>query len=242
MRRKRATNADVARIATQQHGVITLAQLPGVGLSSAAVTRRVQTGRLFRVHRGVYAVRHTALGNEGRWMAAVLASGKGAVLSHRSAAELWAMLPARGGPVDITIASASGRAKKRSDLERGFLRLCRRHRLPMPEVNVPIGPYTADFLWRERGLIVETDGWQAHRGRQAFEGDRLRALATFLRPAKESRHALGRVELELLIADPDLVARLEARRAKRGQDAYLAQALLEIGERLGVRQVVAPHE
>ena len=46
-------------------------------------------------------------------MAAVLASGKGAVLSHRSAAELWAMLPSRGGPADITIASASGRAKKR---------------------------------------------------------------------------------------------------------------------------------
>ena len=44
----------------------------------------------------------------------------------------------------------------------------------MPEVNVPIGPYTADFLWRERSLIVETDGWQAHRGRQAFEEDRLR--------------------------------------------------------------------
>ncbi len=173
-------------------------------------------------------------------MAAVLACGESAALSHRSAAELWAMLPARNGAVDVTIASASGRGKRqgirlhrspgmpavattkrseirvttpartladlrratqpwewrraarqasfnglrigeegghdrtRSDLERDFLRLCRRHRLPMPEVNVPIGPYTVDFLWRERRLIVETDGWLAHRGRQAFEDDRVR--------------------------------------------------------------------
>jgi very-short-patch-repair endonuclease len=39
---------------------------------------------------------------------------------------------------------------------------------------VPIGPYVVDFLWRERRLIVETDGWLAHRGRQAFEDDRVR--------------------------------------------------------------------
>jgi very-short-patch-repair endonuclease len=39
---------------------------------------------------------------------------------------------------------------------------------------VAIGPYTVDFLWRERGLVVETDGWEGHRGRQAFEDDRAR--------------------------------------------------------------------
>jgi very-short-patch-repair endonuclease len=44
----------------------------------------------------------------------------------------------------------------------------------MPRVNVPIGPYTVDFLWPEYRLAVETDGWQAHRGRQAFEDDRER--------------------------------------------------------------------
>jgi very-short-patch-repair endonuclease len=41
-------------------------------------------------------------------------------------------------------------------------------------MNVPIGPYTVDFLWRDRPLVVETDGWDAHRGRQAFEDDRAR--------------------------------------------------------------------
>jgi very-short-patch-repair endonuclease len=62
----------------------------------------------------------------------------------------------------------------RSELEHHFLRLCRRHRLPMPEPNAAVGPFTADFLWREPALIVETDGYRYHRGRQAFEDDRAR--------------------------------------------------------------------
>jgi very-short-patch-repair endonuclease len=51
-----------------------------------------------------------------------------------------------------------------SPLELSFLRLCRRRRLPEPEVNVHIGPYRVDFLWRSRRLIVETDGDRYHRG------------------------------------------------------------------------------
>jgi very-short-patch-repair endonuclease len=64
----------------------------------------------------------------------------------------------------------------RSELEDLFLRLCRRHRLPRPEVNVRIGRYEVDFLWREQRLIVETDGYRYHRGAQAFEDDRERDL------------------------------------------------------------------
>ena len=64
----------------------------------------------------------------------------------------------------------------RSDLEGAFLRLCRRHGLPEPERNVRVGPFTVDFLWRDEGLVVETDGYAAHRGRQAFLDDRAREL------------------------------------------------------------------
>jgi very-short-patch-repair endonuclease len=64
----------------------------------------------------------------------------------------------------------------RSELEALFLRLCRRHRLPTPEVNVRVGPYTVDFLWREQRLVVEVDGYRTHGGRQAFEDDRAREL------------------------------------------------------------------
>jgi hypothetical protein len=61
----------------------------------------------------------------------------------------------------------------RSELKRAFLLLCRHHRLPAPEVNQRIGPYTVDFLWRDRRRVVETDGYVTHRGRQALEDDRV---------------------------------------------------------------------
>jgi len=64
----------------------------------------------------------------------------------------------------------------RSELEARFLALCRRHRLPRPEVNVRAGSFIADFLWRSHRLIVELDGYRAHSGRAAFESDRRRDL------------------------------------------------------------------
>ena len=72
------------------------AQLVALGLSRESIQRRVRTGRLHRIHQGVYAVGHTRITQRGRWMAAVLAGGRSAVLSHRSAAALWQLLPARG--------------------------------------------------------------------------------------------------------------------------------------------------
>jgi very-short-patch-repair endonuclease len=65
----------------------------------------------------------------------------------------------------------------RSDLERDFQRFCRRCRLPKPEVNVRIDRYLVDFLWRGSMLVVETDGYEYHSGRVAFEDDRARDLA-----------------------------------------------------------------
>jgi hypothetical protein len=76
----------VAELSGRQWGVVALAQLRAAGLSDDAVQRRVRAGRLHRLHHGVYAVGHTVLKREGRWLAAVLACGDGAVLSHRSAA------------------------------------------------------------------------------------------------------------------------------------------------------------
>jgi very-short-patch-repair endonuclease len=62
----------------------------------------------------------------------------------------------------------------RSELERRFLRLCSRYVLPKPDVNVQVGPYEVDFLWRNRRLIVETDGFATHGGRVAFGRDKER--------------------------------------------------------------------
>jgi very-short-patch-repair endonuclease len=276
----------IARLATSQHGVISINQLRELGVTRDSVRRRVEMGRLHHVHRGVYAVGHTAPSMQREWMAAVLAcergdgggepgaglGGKaedpaaaiaagqtttilghwGAALSHRSAAGLWTLLPAgKNGPIDVLVPGNGGKRRRRgirvhrsltflpthvtirggipvttpartvadlrrvvsrpgkdglisarelrrairqtevlglplgddetrdrtrSDLERDFLRLCRRHRLPAPEVNVRIGPQLVDFLWRDRGLVVETDGYRYHRGRASFEDDRARDL------------------------------------------------------------------
>lgn len=96
-------DASIAVLAERQHGAVAVEQLRGIGLAHTDVAYRVQTGRLHRVHRGVYAVGHPRLSREGRFLAAVLAVGPGAVLSHRSAAVLWGLVSDVGGPVDITV-------------------------------------------------------------------------------------------------------------------------------------------
>jgi hypothetical protein len=81
-------NAQLATLATRQHGVLTTSQLRTV-LSSAAIAHRAATGRLHAVYRGVYAVGHARLSERGRYMAAVLAVGDDAALAGLSAATLW---------------------------------------------------------------------------------------------------------------------------------------------------------
>ena len=62
----------------------------------------------------------------------------------------------------------------RSEFESRFLAVCRRHRLPQPSVNVSVGRFTVDFLWRAERLVVELDGYRTHSSRAAFEADRAR--------------------------------------------------------------------
>jgi hypothetical protein len=94
MLRKDSTGVDqaLAELAHRQWGVVSLAQLQALGLGGRAVQLRAQTGRLRRLYRGVYAIGGAALPREGRGLAAVLACGDGAVLSHTSAAVHWGLL------------------------------------------------------------------------------------------------------------------------------------------------------
>jgi predicted transcriptional regulator of viral defense system len=93
----------IAALAEGQHGVVTLSQLQFVGLSRSAVSRRAAVGRLYRVHRGVYAVGRPRLEVHGRWMAAVLACGPEGVLSHRSAAALWGLRRGERPRTDVCV-------------------------------------------------------------------------------------------------------------------------------------------
>jgi very-short-patch-repair endonuclease len=107
MRHLRSTaDARLAVIAARQHGVVTVEQLREAGIDKYRVRDRVRAGRLHRLHRGVYAVGHRSISWRGRWLAAVLAAGDGAVLSHTSAAALWRFLRPIPGPVHITLGAA----------------------------------------------------------------------------------------------------------------------------------------
>ena len=89
--------------------MVSLAQLRELGLSSSVVHNRTKAGRLHRIHRGVYAVGHRNLPTKARWLAAVLACGPEAVLSHRAALALWELRPAPSRPYDVTVV-ARGRS------------------------------------------------------------------------------------------------------------------------------------
>jgi very-short-patch-repair endonuclease len=101
-------DARISELAGRQHGVIATPQLIQLGVSKSSIGDRVAAKRLHRIHRGVYAVGHTRLSNEGRWMAAVLACGDCAVLSHRSAAALWGIRRPRNGAIEITVPRTTG--------------------------------------------------------------------------------------------------------------------------------------
>ncbi len=98
----RARPDTVALIAADRHGVVSRPQLLQAGLTNAAITRWAQTGRFHRIHRGVFAVGHRVLTREGWWMAAVLACGERAVLSHATAAAAWD-LQRNEGAIHVTV-------------------------------------------------------------------------------------------------------------------------------------------
>lgn len=109
---KRSDPADVAigRLADVQYGVVARRQLVQIGVTGRAIHSRISRGLLIPLHRGVYAFGHRRLAIEGRWLAAVLAAGPGAVLSHRDAAALHGMRKApESTRVSVTTTSAARR-------------------------------------------------------------------------------------------------------------------------------------
>jgi predicted transcriptional regulator of viral defense system len=101
----------IARLASAQHGVVTLPQLLALGISRGAVEGRVKRKRLLRVHRGVYAVGHTALTQDGRLIAAVFACGTGALLSHRSAGAKHGLISWSPNRIDVVVGEKRGKRR-----------------------------------------------------------------------------------------------------------------------------------
>src|SRR5436190_9815220 len=101
----------MARLAPAQHGVVSRAQLASIGMSRGAIGHRLAQGRLHPVHRGIYLVGHPVPPPLARETAALLACGPAAVLSHRSAAWIWRLLPDPGEDVEVTIHGRDVRAR-----------------------------------------------------------------------------------------------------------------------------------
>jgi very-short-patch-repair endonuclease len=258
----------VAERVAGQWGVASRAQLCAAGVAPTTVDHWVRAGRLRVLYRGVYAAGGSALRVEGRRLAAVLAFGPGAVLSHRSAAAHWGLLPTAQERIDVTAPvtrhgvpgtrlhrtrsldaqdttrhegipittvhrtlldlAATTRADQlenalaqamhlqrydqraiddviaRSNGHRGtkvlaeatkeepqitksmwemrMLKLVRSAHLPEPICNKALhvpdhGECVPDFYWPAYDLIVETDGWEAHRTLAAFRADRAKDAA-----------------------------------------------------------------
>jgi very-short-patch-repair endonuclease len=97
----RGRERELARLATRQHGVVARRQLRAIGFGEKAIKVRLDAGRLSAIHREVFAVGHSRMSRNGRWLAAVLAYGDFALLSHRTAAALWELARPGSSPIDV---------------------------------------------------------------------------------------------------------------------------------------------
>jgi len=181
----------IADLATRQHGVIALHQLRTLGLSASAARSRVAVGRLHRVHAGVFAAGHAPLTRNGHSIAAVLACGPGAALSHREAAALRELRSSNRTRIDVTSPGRRGRGCEEIEVHSAAtLRPCdveevdgipcttvARTLLDLAEVTdrrqVERACDRAEVL-EVLDLIAELDGHRVHSTRRAFEHDRRR--------------------------------------------------------------------
>jgi very-short-patch-repair endonuclease len=112
--------------------VLTRSDLEALGFSKMAIDHRLATGRLHLISRGIYAVGRPELTPHGRWMAAVLVCGNAAMLSHRSAAQLWGIGHEEGKRIDVTV-------RRKAEIHRAGIKVRARPSLPETSVVVRFG-------------------------------------------------------------------------------------------------------
>jgi Transcriptional regulator, AbiEi antitoxin/Protein of unknown function (DUF559) len=296
-------DAAIGRLAARQHGSVTSTQLVALGFSPTQIAHRVRQGRLFRPHRGVFAVGRPPGTPLERAAAAVLACGPAAALSHQAALALWGFADRWPDAFDVTITSGDRRPKgitvhrstvltrrdirvqlgihatspartildstpgtparqltrrvnnalltpfltrsqladvcarfpthpgatllkpfadhtdgpTRSPQEDDFPTFCERSGLPRPDMNARIAGHEVDAVFVAERLIVELDGWEFHRTRDAFEDDRNRDADTLA-----AGFATLRITYDRFHHQPDLEAErlreiLRARAPGRGR-------------------------
>jgi very-short-patch-repair endonuclease len=196
----------IGDLAARQYGVVSRSQLLSMGIGTGAIQTRLRQHYLHRIHRGVYAVGHLALVPLAREMAAALACGNGATVSHRSAAVVWHLLPASDDTeIDVTV-PATGRRR------RPGLRLHRSTRLSPQDVRHLRGlPVTAP--WRTLVDLADTGSdRELERATHEAVTRRLLNASRLLSELRQyrGRRGVGRLKELLEQGDPPTVTRSEA--------------------------------
>jgi very-short-patch-repair endonuclease len=210
----------VVELAHEQHGMLARWQLLRAGLSPDTVDRWVKAGRLIRVHRGVYALGHVPPSPHAKAMAAVLACGPNAVLSHRSAAALWGLIRYYGA---TEVTAPSNHAHRRITVHRARLTdadITRHYAIPvttpartLTDLARSLDPATLTRALNDARLrrLMSLDdlppklrrGQPANPTRSAFED----AFRTFC-----DRHELPQPEINVVVAGYEVDALWRAQR------------------------------
>jgi very-short-patch-repair endonuclease len=196
---RQETTAAIRALAERQYGVVARWQILDLAISPAVFRSRCETGALIQLFQGVFALGHLRLSPEGRWMAAVLACGPGAVLSHFSAGRLWGMCGSYG---EIEVLRQSGGFRPRG--HRG-VRLHQTRRLEPYEVTVERGVPVAvmervllDLAGRTDAKRLERAFVQAYK-REEFSWSRLGRIISRRRGCK----GVGKLRRIALEVDPE---------------------------------------
>ena len=199
-----------------------------------AISERAKKGRLHRVHQGVYAVGHRGLSLHGRWMAAVLACGEGAVLSHGSAAALWGLLRPIDGPVHVSIPTQRSRRSRRGIhlhrcpalAQRGLV--TRRDRIlvttiqrTIDDLDGSVPPYLLRRARRQAELMrVRLRGAEGRRLRSDLEEDFFALCNRHPLPLPETNVKLGRWEVDFFWCEQRVVVEIDSFAYHSGSVAF----------------------
>jgi predicted transcriptional regulator of viral defense system len=182
-------------LAARQHGVFSLAQLKDVGLTPRAAQKRALAGALHRVYRGVYSIAPPALLTpNGRYMAAVLACGPGALLSHRSAAQLHGLRRTDRSKIDVTVPG-----RRRVNIER--IDVHTSQTLTAADTTTVDGIPCTSIARTIFDLSNALPRRPVERAMEQAEAERLLDLRRLTDVLERNRHARGAKVLAAILAD-----------------------------------------
>lgn len=223
----------IARLAERQHGQVSTRQLRACGLDSQAIARRVRTGRLHPVFRGVYAVGHRALTQQGRFMAAVLACGRAAALSHHSAGVSYAYLAQEMRRPEVTVSRSSAPTVT-------GIRVHRARSLDARDVVVHAGVTTTSPARTLLDLAVVLSAPALRRAVRRAEANRLVTVGELLALIDRTRGHHGGGALRAAVATDPAPTRseLEDRVLDLLDAAGIERPMVNVPLRLGGRTII----